>query len=310
MVDLRVIRRMFLKAAMWPFVRPFERRKAPSKNVAILVPMSTRAELTEEEEISRRQLLHHLPSYDKFLLAPEGMQLDFKGFHTKWFPRKFFGSPGAHGKLLGSRAFYRQFLDYEFVLFYHLDSLAFSDQLPHWCETGLDYIGPPWIRCEDSPWVDRPRVGNGGFTLLRVDSAIKALTNRYLKEPSSYWFSVFTSCAPKWLIRLFEKIEVAFPNFWFVTRLMQEWREMENPAPHNRNNDVFWSDLAAYYMPDFKVASLEEGLRFAFEVSPRTCFEMNGGKMPFGCHAWARYDRAFWESHIVPAEGAPNLSSS
>ena len=53
------------------------------------------------------------------------------------------------------------------------------------------------------------------------------------------------------------------------------------------------------------MASLEDGLRFAFEVSPRTCLDLNGGKMPFGCHAWARYDRSFWEPFIVsenPAE--------
>jgi hypothetical protein len=148
--------------------------------------------------------------------------------------------------------------------------------------------------------VDRPRVGNGGFTLLRVESAIKALTNRYLARPSFYWFDLFTASTPKWMIRFMEKIEAAFPKLWVVTRLLQEWREMEEPSGHNRNNDIFWSDLAPYVHPDFKVASLEQGLRFAFEVSPRTCLEMNGGKLPFGCHAWAKYDRAFWEPFIVP----------
>jgi hypothetical protein len=31
---------------------------------------------------------------------------------------------------------------------------------------------------------------------------------------------------------------------------------------------------------------------------------MNGGKMPFGCHAWARYDRDFWLPFLVSEEGA------
>jgi hypothetical protein len=26
---------------------------------------------------------------------------------------------------------------------------------------------------------------------------------------------------------------------------------------------------------------------------------MNGGNMPFGCHAWERYDRRFWEPHLL-----------
>jgi Protein of unknown function (DUF5672) len=294
------LRRKILKLAMLPFIRPYERERPATRRVAILIPMSSRTELTEEEKISMRQLLHHLPSYDKFMLVPEGLELSFNGFQTMWFPRKYFGSAGAHGKMLGTRDFYRKFLDYEFVFFFHLDSLAFSDQLEKWCSAGVDYIGPPWIRCEDSPWVDRPRVGNGGFTLLRVESAIKAITNRYLAKPSSFWFDLFTNSTPRSMVGTMEWIEKMFPWFWPVKRLLQEWREMEDPAGHNRNNDIFWSDLAPHYLPGFKVATLEQGLEFAFEVSPKTCFEMNGRRMPFGCHAWAKYDRSFWEPHIVP----------
>jgi hypothetical protein len=65
------------------------------------------------------------------------------------------------------------------------------------------------------------------------------------------------------------------------------------------NCDYFWSDEAVKYWPDFKIASVETGLKFAFEVAPRWCFERNGGRLPFGCHAWPRYDRAFWEPHLL-----------
>lgn len=66
------------------------------------------------------------------------------------------------------------------------------------------------------------------------------------------------------------------------------------------NEDHFWSDRAQHYMPDFRVASLEQGLRFAFEVAPRMCFDLTRGRLPFGCHAWPRYDRAFWEPYLLP----------
>ena len=288
-------RRKIIRAVTSCFVKPYKRPRPATKKVAIIIPMSTRPDLTEEEEISKRQLLHFLGGYDKFLLVPEGLRFDFEGFQHIEFPNRFFGSAANHGKLLGTRAFYRAFLDYEFVFFYHFDSLVFSDQLADWCERDIDYIGPPWIKCEDSPWVDRPRVGNGGFTLLRVDAALKALTARYMERPSSYWFDLFTAYAPPWLVKVLERNEW----FWPAKRLMQEWREVHNPNAHNRNNDMFWSDFAKLFDPDFKVASLEDGLRFAFEVSPKTCLEMNGGRMPFGCHAWGRYDRAFWEPHLV-----------
>jgi hypothetical protein len=27
-------------------------------------------------------------------------------------------------------------------------------------------------------------------------------------------------------------------------------------------------------------------------------YELNGHELPFGCHAWERYDRAFWEEQL------------
>lgn len=305
MIDSKEIRRKLLGFATRCVVKPFVRRVPATKRVAILVPLSSRPHLTEEEQISMRQLLHHLGRYDIYLLAPEGLDISVSGCRTKWFPKKFFGSAAAHGKLLMHRFFYREFLDYEFVFFHHLDSLAFSDQLEEWCSTDIDYIGPPWIVCDDSPWVERPRVGNGGFTLLRVESAIKSITNFYLSEPSAYWFSRFTSYTPKWVVRGLKRLNQLIPGVWVIGRLLEEWDAMENPAPNNRNNDIFWSDQAVSYLPDFKVASLEEGLRFAFEVAPRKCLEMNGGKMPFGCHAWALWDREFWEPFIVSKDTQP-----
>ena len=55
-----------------------------------------------------------------------------------------------------------------------------------------------------------------------------------------------------------------------------------------KNEDHFSSDRATHYVPDFKVASVEVGLRFAFEVAPRFCYDMNHRQLPFGCHAWLR----------------------
>lgn len=299
----------FLKVFTHAVMGHAEHKEPAPKKVAILIPMSTRAELSEDEGISMRQMLHHLGRYEKFLIVPEGLDIHYDGFQTKYFPRRFFGSAAAHGRLLNTPEFYRHFEDYEFIFFHHLDALAFSDQLEEWCDTDLDYIGPPWIKCPDSPWVDRPRVGNGGFTLLRVRKALEALRSRHLALPSTYWLDLFTYHATASTIARLEKLKGIFPMSIIARWLLTEWYKTEDPGPNNRTNDVFWSDFAPYYLPDFKVASLEEGLRFAFEVSPKLCLELNGGKMPFGCHAWARYDRAFWEPFLVTPENAASLMS-
>lgn len=271
----------------------------PSRLVAIVVPLSTRAELAPDEQVSLRHLRRHLGRYDRFLLAPEGLDPGLDDFRVKRFPRRFFGSAAAHGRLLYSWKFYKCFEDYEYVFFYHLDSLVFSDQLEDWCRAGIDYIGPPWIPCEDSPWVKQARVGNGGFTLLRVASALRVFANRYRAEPKTYWLDTFSRNARPWMVRVVERIARAAPRMPVVRALAGEWRRSESPEACGRNNDLFWSDRAVGYLPEFRVATLEQGLRFGFEVAPRRCLEMAGGRMPFGCHAWARYDRAFWEPHLL-----------
>lgn len=280
-------------------VPPFQRRILPIDQVVIVVPLSTRIDFTDDETISLNHLFQHLSNYKIIFLAPDGVQLSLPGCEIRHFSRRYFGSAAAHGKLLHNPSFYKRFLDYNYIFFYHLDSLAFSDQLSEWCKRDFDYIGSPWIPCEDSPWVDRPRVGNGGFALLKVESAIKVLCNRHRSQPSTYWLDLFTRVASPWQVRTLEWLRSLFPRFSLINLLLQEWHAMLNPEPSNRNNDIFWSDHAIRYLPDFKVATVEDGLKFAFEVSPRTCLELTGGEMPFGCHAWARYDRAFWEPHLI-----------
>ena len=63
--------------------------------------------------------------------------------------------------------------------------------------------------------------------------------------------------------------------------------------------DLLWADVAVHYNPDFKIADVATGLRFGFEVAPRICFERNHRQLPFGCHAWPRYDREFWEPYLL-----------
>ncbi len=299
---MKSLLRWILKVVTHTVAPPYEPKK-PTKRVVILIPLSTRPDLTEVEQISMRQIRHYFGKYDKVLLAPEGMKVHHEGFDVKHLPTRFFGSVANHGRMLITPQFYQQFEDYEYIFFHHLDALAFSDQLEEWCSKDIDYIGPPWINTPDSPWVDRPRVGNGGFSLLRIQKLLEAFRIRHRAEPITYWLDLFNYwVTPSWVGVLMQMRKV-FPLSLIAKRILKEWEETEDPCPSNRNSDIFWSDMAAYYLPDFKVASVADGLRFAFEVSPRVCLELNDGNMPFGCHAWPRYDREFWEPFIVPPEG-------
>jgi len=290
---------------MNPIVRAWAKRrlagvKAPKKKVAIMVPL-TSSSLNEDEAISMKHLREFLDGYDKFLLVPEGLEVRMEGFMAMPLGQRHFGSAANHNRMLYRTDFWEKFADYEYVLMYHLDALVFSDQLEQWCDRGLDFIGAPFLRCPESPWVKEERVGNGGFALYRVPSVLKVLWWRYLGDPSKYWEDHFWR-ERETLRSILRPIRAAMPG-WLRGRvtvgLRTQLKKIDRTEVNERGNDLFWSDEAKRHWPDFKVGTLEEGLAFAFETQPSVSLERMGGKLPFGCHAWGRYDRGFWEKYLL-----------
>jgi hypothetical protein len=70
-------------------------------------------------------------------------------------------------------------------------------------------------------------------------------------------------------------------------------------ANSHRHEDHFWSYDARKVVKEFRIPEPGEALEFSFELAPRYCFMMNGERLPFGCHAWFRYDREFWEPFLL-----------
>lgn len=264
--------------------------------VAVVVPAPAGKTLSSDEEISLRHLEHFLGDYDRYFIAPPGVSFSRPGFRQVVFPRRYFGSARAHARLQLSEEFYERFAAYEYILMYHLDALVFSDRLAEWCGSGFDFVGAPWLPCADSPWVTRPQVGNGGFALMRVESFLKVMRSDVPAiDPDEYWREV-RATVPwhlRWT-RLPAKYLRRIGAFNSVKWEMRRW-----PVREYGNSDYFWAAKAARYWPGFRIASPEQALEFAFEVAPRLCYERNGGRLPFGCHAWPRYDRAFWEPFLL-----------
>lgn len=275
--------------------RKLSRIKA-SRTVAVVVPLSKRKEFTPEEEISLGHLNRFLGKYDKYFVIPRSRKIESSGFGIKRFGDRFFGSVQAHTRLMFSAKFYEAFADYEFILIYHLDSLVFSDQLAKWCGMGFDYIGAPWIKHERGHYTgsiyQEDKVGNGGFSLRKIESFLKVIYSpRYSIEPPRHW-EEFQASNHKYRRYLkLPKIVLKYLKFFNGAR-----REM---SKYQFNEDVFWANRARHFYPEFKFAPLEVALRFAFEYAPRLCFEKNNSTLPFGCHAWDRYDRAFWEPYLL-----------
>lgn len=260
--------------------------------VAVVVPTHPRPELTPEERISLRHLMHYLGRYDKHQVAPRSSTLRLPGFTPMLVDDRYFGSADANKALLLSRSFYEAFEDYDYILIHHLDALVFSDELEAWCRRGYDYIGAPWLKSRDDPTQGFSRVGNGGLSLRRIEAFLRVFDSRRHKvDPEEHWRRHYAT--KPWAVRA-----INLPRR-YLKRLVRFNGVRRHMAAFRHNEDHFWADWAARYDPEFRVAPPEVAVGFAFECAPRYCYERNGRRLPFGCHAWTRYDRAFWEPFLL-----------
>ncbi len=259
--------------------------------VAIAVPWFNRDHVLPEEEISIQHLNHFLGDYDKYLIIPSTIDLEIAGLNTIKMPDKYFGSVKAHNLMLLSKRFYKHFLDYEYLLIYHPDALVFSDELEYWCDQGYDYIGPPWIPHSEAPYhgdtVIEGKVGNTGFSLRKVKSLMEVINSKKvsLKSHEELEYDIGDLSNMNALTSYIKRLLVKIRFFPLERRYSID--------------DTFWGIRASNYVSSFNVAPLDVALQFAFEFAPRHCYELNNHKLPFGCHAWTRYDKEFWEQFTL-----------
>jgi hypothetical protein len=256
----------------------------------VIITPFYRSNLNSEEYASIHHLNFFLADFPIIAIKPVGLDLRLPGFEVIEFPVHYFSSVSAYSKLLLSPEFYSAFLDYEHILIYQLDCLVFSSDLHTWCEKGYDYIGAPLF--DKNAYPPRlSRVGNGGLSLRRVRAFLNVLNSSHIPPWSSLLSVKFPDLNQFPLhFRWLKKIRVISD-----ARCGVKWYTQN----YSLNEDLFWSDRARLFNPDFKIAPLDNALRFAFDAHPHTCFELNKRQLPFGAHAWAKWDRAFWNEYLL-----------
>jgi hypothetical protein len=258
--------------------------------LCILIPLHRNLQ-TFEEKISVAFLNALFKNEKKIFLSPVGFQADLflSGAEFLFLNKKFFSYPHGYNRLLLRKKIYTKLRHYKYMLIYQLDCIVFKNDLERWIQADFDYIGSPWFMDENKVSTDVPfSVGNGGFSLRKISTALEILStpikrgslfpvpHQYAPQPSGLkWF--FWNC-----YRRFKQ----HSGQWTVEDELENFFE---------NEDVFWSFIAPKILPDYKIAPLQEALSFGMEVNPRMCVEMNGGEVPFGCHAWWKHDREYVE---------------
>jgi uncharacterized protein DUF5672 len=268
---------------------------ATMKKVLIVIPMYKEI-LTDQEKISLKHLLHFLGEFDKCMIAPEGLSVDYPDFIVKRFEASFFNDIPSYSRLLLLREFYESFNEYQYILVYQLDSLVFSDELLKWCDMDYDYIGAPWFCVKTDPASGFEGVGNGGLSLRKIESFLKVFdSKRYNEERVSFWQDFFFA-------QLNDTKKLRFAKRLVKkTRILRAVRQGVNRymADYTVEEDRFWGERARLFYPDFKIAPLDIAMRFAFDWQPQYCFEKNNRQLPFGCHGWVKLGREFWEPYIL-----------
>jgi len=208
---------------------------------------------------------------------------------VEYFDNTYFKNNAGYNKLLITKSFYQRFSDFKFMLICQTDVILFSDQLDFWINKNYDYIGAPWFS-KNNGQLKIDSSGNGGFSLRKIETSIKVLSSKKLYFDNDKFSNTSLRVGLKYLfmVKLLNKLNFKFLNPVKVITYLYSGTE-----------DYFWVFLAKFFVKDFVLPEPEDSIAFSFEMYPRLCYELNNGNLPFGCHAWQKYDREFWES-IVP----------
>lgn len=240
--------------------------------VAVVIPVY-QASMTDAEQMSLRQCMNVLGNYPVIVVKPA--TLDLTSFKQQYpsltfqsFDDHFFTGVDAYNRLMVSVDFYKAFTAYEYILIYQLDAFVFRDELQEWCAKGYDYIGAPSLHQPEFDTIPAESARDFAHAL----STQRVVLNGGLslrKIPSFLrYLKIYNTFYPAW----------------------------------KGNEDMLFCQEATRLKPMKLFMNLpewREALYFAFEKSPAASYELTDHRLPFACHAWERYDAAFWAPFIA-----------
>jgi len=234
-----------------------------SKRVAIVIPVYKNT-LNENEAKSLAQCKKVLHQYPIIFVAPKSLDAEFltNDDQVERFDDAYFKSPKTYNKLLINPLFYERFIAYEFMLIHQLDAYVFKDELEKWCDKGYDYIGAPKLKL------------------------------KFLKEENPFIMPIFEPILFNGGFSL-RRIKPIIKFLKVYNTFIPAW-----PA----NEDSLFSIYHKRAFPlrfMLKLPTWKEGLSFAFEKNPQISYGLQGESLPFGCHAWEKYNPSFWKKFII-----------
>lgn len=239
------------------------------------------------------------------LVIPQGFKPTHKLFthlqyNIQYFEPAYFNGIAGYNKLLLTPQFYQAFINYTFILIYQPDCYVFNPTLQPWLSKGYSYIGAPWFWDSFYPKPQFTKktamVGNGGLSLRNVTHCLAVLKgNKAIKYNHNTYLIKQRGQHQKWVKRNSDNAQQYIKDAVNLRPLTA----VQYIAKHPIIEDVFWSIVAPQYNSNFNVSPLLIGMQFCFEAYPELCYQLNNKQLPFGAHAWWRYNLSFYTPFIV-----------
>ncbi len=267
------------------------------------------------ERASIRQTFRVLGKHDIVFVTHEGCRLDeyrkiVEGEHgtlrTEFFDKGYFDSTAHYSDLCFSEAFYLRFKDHDYMLICQTDAWVFRDELDYWCSQNYDYIGAPIYFPYNEKRFTRIffGIGNGGFCLRKISHCLKVVRHNRKKtflKPRAltrmYWYyflynEAFTSNILKRLALVGKVVAKCFGISNTTGYFIQ----------NHINEDMLFGTWAAqsWGLADCRIPDELNAARFSMELNAPTLYNQLGDKLPFGCHAFEKWNYLdFWKEHIT-----------
>jgi hypothetical protein len=249
--------------------------------VSVVIPIY-KSQPSETEIKSFEQCIKILKKYNVSLVCPNSLDLTYyKSLASKLdkkialdrFDDKYFLSIKDYNKLMLSFEFYERFIKFKYILIYQLDAWVFRDELEYWCNQKYDYIGAPWYFKGANKWAHLKEIRDS----LPFWSKYRVVFKFFLFRDRMVGNGGFSLRKVQSHLNMIKKFE----------KKIGQWKLYE---------DLFWAMFVKSYDFSFTIPGIKKALNFSIESQPGFAIKKNNLKLPFGCHAWPKYD--FWKQFI------------
>lgn len=249
----------------------------------IVIPIYKKnLDCTEIMSLERLSKMTRGKGYPMFFIKPKS--LNCRGYYRYIsqdsireieFDDEYFKDTKGYSQLCLSYDFYDKLSIYQYMYIYQLDCYLFEDNLQYWVDLGYDYIGAPilatsagWDTFDEKKKIWEPRVGNGGFSLRKID------TFKELTDPNGE-FRTYYNIKDE-LIK-----KIIYEDKYFC-------------------NDIY--DFYELNVPDWIIAS-----KFSFDMNVDIYKKMfNIDYNPMGVHAWPKNIR-HWKDKMEELKNDPSI---